>query len=152
MTRVLILAMAAALAAGTASAKPAAPAAQGGQTGREAAVAARFSAYDKTAQKGWSVATPTPIYRNAAAGDSVRAPLPLQPGSYRVVVLCDCAAMDVSLGAPDRGRVPADRSGDQGAVYSFDAPAAGTYVAAVDMNECPRDICIVGVKVYRKAP
>ena len=63
------------------------------------------------------------------------------------MVLCDCTDMDVSLFAPDGSRVPSDRSGYQGAVYSFDVPSAGTYLAGIDMNECPRDVCVVGVKI-----
>jgi hypothetical protein len=148
---VILLAAAAAMAASPAWARPRAPAIEGGQASQEAAVAARFAPYDKAALKGWSAATPTPIYRNAGDGDSVQAPFALQPGGYRVVVLCDCRAMDVTLSGADGARVPADRSGDQGAVYTFDVPSTGTYVAGIDMNECARDVCVVGVKVYRKA-
>ena len=115
-------------------------------------MAARFAPYDKAAVKGWSVVTPTPSYRNASDGDSIHESMDLKPGVYRVVVLCDCRAMDVALRAPDGARVPSDKSSDQGAVYTFDVPGAGTYLAGADMNECPRDVCVVGVKIYRKTP
>lgn len=152
MDRLALLMAVVAMAASPAWARPKAPATLGGQASQEAAVAARFAPYDKAALKGWSVATPAPVFRNAGDGDSVHTPFALQPGGYRVVVLCDCTAMDVTLSGADGARVPADRSGDQGAVYTFDVPGAGTYVAGIDMNECARDVCVVGVKVYRKTP
>jgi hypothetical protein len=112
--------------------------------------AAGFAPFDKAAQDGWAAATPDPLLLAAATDMPAAAPLNLKPGAYRIVVLCDCNAMQVSLLGPDSSTVPAERSDSRRAMYSLDVRDAGSYLVGVDMDDCPKAKCDVGVKVYRK--
>ena len=143
MVRLAILG-AAALFASQAAAAPA------DDTSPTSALVQRFAPFDQAAQDGWDPVTPEPLYLAAATDKSAGAPLTLQPGAYRIVVLCDCNIMQVTLVGPDSATLPSERSDDHGAMYSLDVNAAGAYLAGVDMDDCPRATCAVGVKVYRK--
>jgi hypothetical protein len=109
-----------------------------------------FAPFDKAAQDGWASTTPEPLLLSTATDKPAGAPLNLKPGAYRIVVLCDCNAMAVSLVAPDSSTVPAERSDNRRAMYSLDVHDAGSYLVGVDMDDCPKAKCEVGVKVYRK--
>ncbi len=115
-----------------------------------AALAQRFAPLDKVAEDGWEQATPTPLYLAAATDKAAGAPLNLKPGSYRIVVFCDCNAMQVTLVAPDSSTVPPERSDTKGAMYSLDVHDAGSYLTGVDMDDCAKPQCEIAVKVYRK--
>ncbi len=108
--------------------------------------------FDKAAEDGWQALAPVPIYASVAVGTPEGAPLSLQPGAYRVVVLCDCGTMEVTLLRPDNSPVPAERSDDHGAMFSFDVPTAGAYLTGLDMQDCGQPKCDVALKVYRKKP
>jgi hypothetical protein len=113
-------------------------------------VAQRFEPFDKAALDGWEAATAEPLYLAAATDKSAGAPLTLQPGAYRIVVLCNCNSMQVTLVGPDNMTVPPERSDEHGAMYSLDVHAAAAYLAGIDMDDCGVAKCAVGVKVYRK--
>jgi hypothetical protein len=147
MTRFAILGMAAALAASSALA-PALALAQG--DGRKV-VSDRFTPFDKAAESdGWASISPQPIFASVAVNKPEGSPMTLQAGSYRVVVLCNCNAMEVTLMRPDNSTVPPERSDDHGAMYSLDVPAPGVYLTGIDMDDCAKAACEVAVKVYRK--
>ena len=115
-----------------------------------AALVERFAPFDQAAQEGWEATTPAPLLLTAATGKAAAAPMTLEPGSYRIVVLCDCALMDVTLLRPDSTTVPPERSGEQAAMYSLDVTIQGAYLTGVDMDDCAAVRCDVAVKVYRK--
>jgi hypothetical protein len=141
MARFAILGMAAALAASPALA----------QGDARHVVTDRFTPFDQAAESdGWESISPQPIYTSVAVNKPQGSPMTLQPGSYRVVVLCDCNMMEVTLVRPDNSPVPPERSDDHGAMYSLDVPVAGAYLTGIDMDDCPRAACEVAVKVYRK--
>lgn len=117
---------------------------------KQAELAGRFDPFDKAAGAEWAPAFPTPFYRKAPAEGPEAVPLRLSPGAYMIVVLCDCANMDVTLLAPGGARIEPVRKNEQGAMYSLDAPAAGDYLAGIDMGECGEKTCDLAVKVYRK--
>ena len=144
MTRIAMLAATAILTASAAAAAP------GDEESQKAALAERFMPFDQAAQDGWEPAAPDPVYLTAASDKSAAAPLTLKPGAYRVVVLCDCGQMEVTLVGPDSAPVPSERSDDRRAMYSLDVHAAGAYLAGIDMNDCGYAKCEIGVKVYRK--
>jgi hypothetical protein len=146
MRRTAILGAAAVLFAPLAMAAPAAPADDGGQK----VLVEAFQPFDKAAEDGWEAATPDPLYLVTSTDKPAGAPLTLQPGSYRIVVLCDCNAMQVTLVGPDSATLPPERSDGARAMYSLDVHAAGAYLAGIDMDDCPKKQCAVGVKVYRK--
>ena len=124
----------------------AAPADDAGQK----VLAERFQPFDKASEDGWEASTPDPLYLFTSTDKPAGAPLTLQPGAYRIVVLCDCNAMQVTLVGPDSSTVPAERSDGTRAMYSLDVHAAGAYLAGIDMDDCPKARCVIGVKVYRK--
>ncbi|HEY5409346.1 MAG TPA: hypothetical protein VIJ94_01340 [Caulobacteraceae bacterium] len=144
MLRLAILGVTTVLAAQGAAAAPAAPPAA------SQVLADRFAPFDQAAEDGWEAATPTPLLLYAAVDKPAGAPLSLQPGSYRIVVLCDCNMMEVTVLRPDSTSVPSERSDDHGAMYSLDVPLAGAYLTGIDMDDCAQARCPVGVKVYRK--
>ena len=109
-----------------------------------------FAPFDRAAEEGWAATTPDPLLLSTATDKPAGAPLNLQPGAYRIVVLCDCNAMQVTLVGPDSATVPPERSDGHGAMYSLDVHAAGAYLAGIDMDDCPKAQCAIGVKVYRK--
>ncbi len=116
-----------------------------------AALTGRFAPFDQqAASDGWETTQPEPIYASVAVGTPEGASLTLTPGAYKVVVLCDCAAMEVTLLKPDSATVAPERSDQHGAMYSLDVPAAGAYLAGIDMDDCGRAKCDVAVRVYRK--
>ena len=115
------------------------------------ALAERFAPFDQqAASDGWETTQPEPIYASVAVGTPEGASLALKPGAYKVVVLCDCAAMEVTLLKPDSSTVAPERSDEHGAMYSLDVPTAGAYLAGIDMDDCGRAKCDVAVRVYRK--
>ncbi len=144
MIRTTMIAVAAILAASVASAAP------GDEEGQKAALVERFTPFDQAAQGAWEATTPEPLYLAAATDKSVAAPLTLKPGAYRVVVLCDCGQMEVTLVGPDSSPLPSERADDRRAMYSLDVHAAGAYLAGIDMNDCGQAKCEIAVKVYRK--
>ncbi len=144
MLRLAILGMTTVLAA------QGAPAAALADPAPSQVLADRFAPFDQAAQDGWEAATPTPLLLYGAVDKPAGAPLSLQPGSYRIVVLCDCNMMEVTVLRPDNTKVPAERSDDHGAMYSLDVPDAGAYLTGVDMDDCAQAQCPIGVKVYRK--
>ncbi len=116
-----------------------------------AALAERFAPFDQqAASDGWETTQPEPIYASVAVGTPEGASLMLRPGAYKVVVLCDCAAMEVTLLKPDSSTISPERSDVHGAMYSLDVPAAGAYLTGIDMDDCGRAKCDVAVRVYRK--
>ncbi len=117
---------------------------------RQAVMAQRFVPFDSGGGEGWENAFPTPIFRQAATGKPEGVPLALKAGSYMIVVLCNCQAMDVTLVAHSGDMIAPLRKNDQAAMYSIDVPAAGDYLVGVDMNDCDEKACDIGVKVYRK--
>ena len=111
----------------------------------------RFAPFDQQADSdGWESIAAEPVYSAVAVGKPEGAPMTLQPGAYKVVVLCDCAMMEVTLLKPDSTAVAPERSDEHGAMYSLDVPSAGAYLTGIDMNDCGSAKCDVGVKVYRK--
>ena len=144
MVRLAILGMTAALAAQAAAAAPLV-----GATPAQV-LTERFAPFDQAAEDGWEVTTPAPLLISASVDKPAGAPLTLQPGAYRIVVLCDCDMMEVTLLRPDSTAVPAERSDDHGAMYSLDVSAAGSYLTGIDMDDCAQATCQIGVKVYRK--
>ena len=142
MIRIALLAVAAALMA--------APALAADEPHQ--ALLEHMAPFDKAAEDGWEALAPVPIYASVAVGTPEGAPLTLQPGAYRVVVLCDCGMMDVTLLRPDNSPVAPERSDDHGAMFSFDVPTAGAYLTGLDMQDCSQPKCEVGLKVYRKKP
>jgi hypothetical protein len=143
MIRAAILGAAAVLLASSATAAPADDAGQ-------KVLAERFQPFDQAAADGWEPATPDPLYLVTSTDKPAGAPLTLQPGAYKIVVLCDCNTMQVTLVGPDSAAVPPERSDGHGAMYSLDVHAAGAYLAGIDMDDCPKAQCAIGVKVYRK--
>ncbi len=130
-----------------ASAATAAPA---DDTAKTAVLVERFQPFDEAAQDGWEATTPEPLYLAAATDKSAGAPLTLEPGAYRIVVLCNCNSMQVTLVGPDTATLPPERSDTHGAMYSLDVHTAGAYLAGIDMDDCDQTQCAIGVKVYRK--
>ena len=151
MVRFTILALAAALGASSALAAPHRdkPAAETTAADQQA-LAEGFAPFDQAAQEGWQAISPEPVYLSTAQDKPAGAPLTLQPGSYRIVVLCDCNMMEVTLLRPDNQTIPPERMDDRRVMYSLDVPTAGAYLAGVDMDDCPKPQCAIGVKVYRK--
>lgn len=151
MVRPIILAVAAALAASPSlAATPkldlnAAPSPEDNKV-----LADGFAPFDQAARDGWEATSPEPLYLSAGNDMPAGAPLMLQPGSYRIVVLCDCNMMEVTLLRPDNQPVASERSDDRRAMYSLDVPTAGPYLAGIDMDDCPKAQCDIGVKIYRK--
>jgi hypothetical protein len=146
MTRFVLLGVAAALAASSALA----PALAVAQDARKV-VSDRFTPFDRAARSdGWESISPQPIFASVAVNKPQGSPMTLQPGSYRVVVLCNCSMMEVTLLRPDNSPVPPERSDDHGAMYSLDVPVAGAYLTGIDMDDCAKAACEVAVKVYRK--
>lgn len=143
MVRSAMLAAAAGLLAPIAVAAPADDAGQ-------KVLAERFQPFDKASEDGWEASTPDPLYLVTSTDKPAGAPLTLQPGAYKIVVLCDCNTMQVTLVGPDSATVPPERSDGHGAMYSLDVHAAGAYLAGIDMDDCPKAKCAIGVKVYRK--
>ncbi len=109
-----------------------------------------FAPFDQAAAEGWEPAG-EPVFLSTPQDMPAGAPLTLQPGAYRVVVLCDCDMMEVTLLKPDNQTIAAERSDNRRAMYSLDAPAAGAYLVGIDMDDCPKTACAIGVKVYRKS-
>ncbi len=144
MIRMAMIGAAAILAASAASAAP------GDEATQQATLVESFAPFDQAAGDGWAATTPTPLYLLAATDKSAGAPLTLQPGAYRVVVLCDCGQMEVTLVGPDSSTVPPERSDDRRVMYTLDVHAAGAYLAGVDMDDCGYAKCVIAVKVYRK--
>ena len=144
MVRVAMIGAAAILVASAALAAP------GDEASQQTALVDRFMPFDQAAGDDWAATTQTPLYLSAAADKSAGAPLTLQPGAYRVVVLCDCGQMEVTLVGPDGAAVPAERSDERRARPGCTWRAAAAYLAGVDMDECDYAKCAVGVKVYRK--
>ena len=136
----LTLAVCAAVARAEPEDDPAAP----------AKFATRLEAFDKAAGTEWEAAFPAPFYRKAPADGPEQMNLTLKPGSYMVVVLCQCAQMDVSLISPSGAKVEPLRKSDQAAMYSLDVASAGDYLTGVDMGECGSGQCDLAIKVYRK--
>ena len=128
----------------------AAAAAAADDTAQTAVLVQRFEPFDQAAGDGWEATTPDPLYLAAATDKSAGAPLTLQPGAYRIVVLCNCNSMQVTLVGPDSATLPPERSDTHGAMYSLDVHAAGAYLAGIDMDDCAEKTCAIGVKVYRK--
>ena len=153
MIRRVMIGAAALLLATAAMARPAKDAATEvlTQDTANAVLAEGFAPFDKAAEDGWGPVTPEPLYLSTATDKPAGAPLTLKPGAYRIVVLCDCNAMEVTLVAPDASRVPSERSDSRRAMYSLDVRDAGAYLVGVDMDDCPKAKCEVGVRVYRKA-
>ena len=118
--------------------------------GQTAVLAQRFQPFDQAAQDGWEATTAEPLYLAAATDKSAGAPLTLEPGAYRIVVLCNCNSMQVTLVGPDTATVAPERSDTHGAMYSLDVHAAGAYLAGIDMDDCGVAQCAIGVKVYKK--
>ena len=151
MVRLTILGMAVVMAASTAFAAPLKLAADSPADDHQL-LADGFAPFDDQAAKdGWAAVTPDPAYLTAGTGKPTGAPLTLKPGAYRVVVLCGCNMMEVTLLRPDNSPVAAERSDDRRAMYSLDVPTAGAYLTGIDMDDCPKLECAIGVKVYRKA-
>ena len=141
MARFAILALAAALAASPAWA----------QDEVRHAAADGFAPFDQQADSdGWVSISPQPLYLTAGVDKPAGAPLTLQPGSYRIVVICDCGMMEVTMLRPDNSPIAAERSDDRRAMYSVDVPTAGAYLAGIDMDDCSKAECEVALKVYRK--
>ncbi len=88
--------------------------------------------------------------REVAASENDAVPMQLSAGAYMIVALCDCDLMDVTLVRPDGSVVQPARVSDQGAMYSLEATASGSYLAGIDMGACEEPTCRVAVKVYRK--
>lgn len=109
-----------------------------------------FAPFDQAAAEGWEPAS-QPVFLSTPQDKPAGAPLTLQPGAYRVVVLCDCNMMEVTLLKPDNQTIAAERFDNRRAMYSLDAPTAGAYLVGIDMDDCPKAACAIGVKVYRKA-
>jgi hypothetical protein len=117
---------------------------------RQAALANRFEPFDRAAGSDWAPAFPTPFFRKAPSGGPEAVPLALKPGAYMVVVLCNCADMDVTLLGPGGTKIEPVRHNEQGAMYSLDVAVAGDYLTGVDMGECGAKQCDLAVKVYKK--
>jgi hypothetical protein len=149
MVRPILLGLAAVL---TASAALAAPLKLPGAAPADAhrVLADGFMPFDQAAGDGWTQVTREPVYLSAGITTPASTTFDLKPGSYRVVVLCDCTAMEVTLLQPDATTLPAERKDDRRAMYSFDVPAAGAYLTGIDMDACNQTLCAIGVKVYRK--
>jgi hypothetical protein len=140
------------LMASAAAAASAGDAATEALTGPSASsvLAEGFAPFDKAAEDGWASMTPDPLFLSTATDKPAGAPLNLQPGAYRIVVLCDCNVMQVTLVGPDSANVPPERSDGRRAMYSLDVHDAASYLVGIDMDDCPKAKCDVGVKVYRK--
>jgi hypothetical protein len=119
---------------------------------RQAEMAQRFEPFDSMPGPGWEAAFPTPFIRQVASGKPDSVTVPLKPGAYMVVVLCNCVSMDVSLFGPDRKAMPSLRSSDQASMYSLDVAAPAEYLTGVEMGDCNDRTCDFAVKVYRKKP
>ena len=151
MVRPILLALAAALAASPVLAAP-----HGLKLAADAPPADHkvlddgFAPFDQAAQDGWEATSPGPVYLSAATDKPAGTPLTLKPGAYRIVVLCDCNMMEVTLLRPDNQPVAPERTDDRRAMYSLDVPSAGAYLAGIDMDDCPKPQCDIGVKIYRK--
>ncbi len=117
---------------------------------RQAAMAERFAPFDNAGGDDWEPAFPFPTFRSAAVGEVDSSPMTLEPGAYRVVVLCNCEKMEVVLFQPDGKEALADRSGDQAAMYALDVPAAGQFVVGAQMEGCQEDRCDFAFKTWRK--
>ena len=113
-------------------------------------MARRFAPFDKAAGTQWAADPPEPILKSLANATKDAFNVALTPGSYMLVVLCNCQIMDVTLVGPDGAAVPPSRSNEQAAMYSLDVAKAGDWLAGVDMNDCAQTTCGVAVKVYRK--
>ena len=118
----------------------------------QAAMAERFTLFDKATGSDWEQAFDFPTFRSAAVGEVDSSPFKLAPGAYRVVVLCNCTKMEVALFTPDGKEALPDRSNEQAAMYALDVPAAGQFVVGVQMQDCPLDRCDYAFKTYRKKP
>ena len=115
-------------------------------------MAARFAPFDGVTGSEWEPAFDFPTFRSAAVGEVDSSPFKLQPGAYRVVVLCNCAKMEVALFQPDGKEALPDRSNEQAAMYALDVPSAGQFVVGVQMQDCPEERCDYAFKTYRKKP
>ena len=152
MSRLISVVLAAgALAAGALASSAAVAAGEDDMT-RQAAMAARFAPFDGATGSEWEAAFEFPTFRSAAVGEVDSSPFKLQPGAYRVVVLCNCTKMEVALFQPDGQEALPDRSNEQAAMYALDVPAAGQFVVGVQMQDCPGDRCDYAFKTYRKKP
>ena len=150
MVRLTILGMAAVLAASTAFAAPLKLPGESAADDHQI-LADGFAPFDDQASKdGWGAVTAEPVFLTASTGMPTGAPLTLKPGAYRIVVLCGCDMMEVTLLGPDNSPVAVERADDHRAMYSLDVPSAGAYLAGIDMDDCPKVQCAIGVKVYRK--
>jgi len=109
-----------------------------------------FLPFDQAAADGWTPVTREPVYLSAGITTPASTTFELKPGSYRVVVLCDCTAMEVTMLKPDATTLPAERKDDRRAMYSFDVQTTGSYLTGIDMDDCSQTLCAIGVKVYRK--
>ena len=117
---------------------------------RQAAMAERFKPFDAMTGSDWAAAFASPFYRSAAQGESDSVSLVLKPGSYTVVVLCNCEKIDMAMKAPD-GSVPAPaRSNDQGAMYRLDVAKGGEYEVSTTLRDCQEVSCSFAVKAYVK--
>lgn len=145
MGRIIVSGMlVAALFAGAAAAEPETDPA------RQAELAARFQPFDRAAGSQWAPAFPTPFYRKAAAGGPEAVPLSLDPGSYMVVVLCNCTGMDVTLVGPGGTKVEPIRHNGEASMYSLDVALPENYLTGIDVGDCNAAKCELAVKVYRK--
>ncbi len=117
---------------------------------RQAAMAERFDPFDAATAKDWSPAFPFPFFRSVSEGDPDEVSLLLKPGTYTVVVLCNCEKIGVALKPPAGPDVTPDRVNDQGAMYSVTVAAAGEFKVAADMQDCAEASCGYAVKAYLK--
>ena len=117
---------------------------------RQAAMAERFKPFDAMTGSDWGAAFASPFYRSAAQGESDSVSLVLKPGTYTVVILCNCEKIDMAMKAPD-GSVPAPaRSNDQGAMYRLNVVKGGEYEVSTTLRGCQEVSCSFAVKAYVK--
>src|SRR5579862_7395312 len=108
---------------------------------RQAAMAQRFTPFDSGGGPDWENAFPTPFIRSVPAGEPEPVQFELKPGSYMIVVLCNCRVMKVTL-VDSRGTTIAPlRSNDQAAMYSLDVAALGNFLTGIDMGDCDEKDC-----------
>ena len=127
---------------------PLAQAAEVVDPARQAALGEDMKPFDSMQAQGWETAAVA--FRSTPQDEPDAATFELKPGAYTIVAKCHCDQMDVTLVAPNANKLPPLRSSAQAAMFSLDVPAAGTYLAGVDMNLCQAKTCDFVVKVYRK--
>jgi hypothetical protein len=72
--------------------------------------------------------------------------------TYAAVVVCDddCTDVDLSLYAPQGGRVKKDLDESDFAMVTYTPSAAGTYKFRVGMFKCSREPCGYALEIYEK--